>query len=255
MYMIQQKSDAIESAAASNTANNSDSSDDDDDYPDDDFLDEEKVESAPALNVSSVDTLFSDDTGTRSSGALIAGKKSKPDRISLRSASDDARLDNEYGLSPTKLSRDSSGGFKLPIAKIKTLFDASTNDIRYHHVGPPTFQRNTSSSSQNGNLVDLELAPSQRRHATDVPSADWDLSKTAWSAHIQQSAFDASGRQSGDWEEPSNETTYESSKWDPSMWMRQSKYGRRQHCWWFWQISFAIAGVVVLMVLFSKSRS
>jgi hypothetical protein len=249
--MIQQKSEALSSAAAST---NSDRSDDDDDFPDDSFLDEEKVDNRDSLHVSSVDTLFSDDPGTRSSGALIAGKKPKPDRISLRD--EDDRLDNEYGVGPSKLSRGSSGGFHLPIARIKTLFDSSSSEIRYNHLGPPTFQRNTSSSSQNnGNLVDLELAPSSRRHATDVPSADWDLSKTVWSKHIQQTSFDASSPPTGDWEAPSNETTYEASKWSPSMWMRQWKYGRRQSCWWFWQISFAVAGIVVLIVLFSKSRS
>ncbi|CAJ1963821.1 unnamed protein product [Cylindrotheca closterium] len=259
MYMIQQKSEALSSAAASN---NSDSSDDDDDeYPDDSFLDEEKADNLDCLQVSSVDTLFSDDLGTRSSGALVAGKKSKPDRINLRSRSEqeaDDRLDDEYGVSPSKLSRDSSGGLHLPIAKIKTLFDVSSSEVRYHHLAPPTFQRNTSSSSQNnGNLVDLELAPSSRRHATDVPSTDWDLSKTAWSNHIQQNSFDASSRHpGGDWEAPSNETNYEVSKWNRSMWMRHSKYGpSRQSCWWFWQILIAIAGAVVLIVLILKSRS
>lgn len=255
--MIQQKSDAMSSAAASNTA---DSSSDDDDFPDDDFSDEETVDTRPALNVSSVDTLFSDNI--RSSGALVAGKKSKPDRISLRSVSDkedDDRLNNEYGLSPTKRSSDSSDGFRLPIAKIKTLFDATaSSDVRYHHLGPPTFQRNTSSSSQNtGNLVDLELAPSQRQHAAEIPRADWDLSKTAWSSHIPQSQFDnASSRPMGDWEAPSNDSTYQASKWNRNTWMRSKNYYKSpQFCWWFWQIVVAVAGVVFVTVLVLKSRS
>ena len=254
MYMLQQQSDAIASSAAARNENSSDDeSENDNDFPDDNFADEEK---ADALQVSSVDSLFADDNvheGKRSSGALImAGKKlSKPDRISLRSVSEqeaDDRLDNEYGLSPTKLPRDFSEGFRVPIAKIKTMFDSTKeSDIRYHHLHPPpSLERNTSE-----NLVDLELAPGQRRHAADVPSVNWDLSKTAWSQHIQQSAFDASSRPPNDWEAPSNEVVHEryGSKWGPV------KYTKRQLCWWFWQILFAIAGAVVLIILLTKSKS
>jgi hypothetical protein len=254
MYMLQQQSDAIASSTSAASINSSDEeSDNDEEYPDDNFADEEK---ADALQVSSVDSLFATDPdNNRSSGALImAGKRpSKPDRINLRSRSEqeaDDRLDNEYGLSPpTKLSRDFSDGFRVPIAKIKTMFDSTKeSDIRYHHLHPPppSLERNTSD-----NLVDLELAPGQRRHGADVPSVSWDLSKTAWSQHIQQSAFDASSRPPGDWEAPSNEVVHERfrSKWQPV------KYTKRQLCWWFWQILFAIAGAVILIVLLTKSKS
>ena len=258
MYMLQQQSQTALSTASNKVSDDDCTSEsDDDDYSNDgDFLDE--VNADGSLQVSSVDTLFADHDhdhqgggGGRSSGALIRGKKSKPDRINLRSTSEqeaDKRLDDEYGLSPAKLYEDFSGGFHLPIAKIKTMFDTSKSDVRYHHLNPPSLDRNISSSSQN--MVDLELAPAQRRHAAEVSSVSWDLSKTAWSQHIQQSAFDASSRPANDWEAPSNEVTYEKSK--VSMWWQSFKYS--QSCWWFWQITIAVAGVVVLLLLISRSK-
>jgi len=275
MYMLhQQQSEALSSASnRSSDDSSSCSSDNDDDnhYPNEEFTDEETPD---RLQVSSVDSLFNGNDGNdsndqgggsrRSSGALIMGKKSKPDRINLRSTSEqeaDDRLDNEYGMSgsPSKLSRDTSGGsFRLQIAKIKTIFDSSDSDIRYHQLGlppPPTsLERNTSTSSQN--MVDLELAPSHRRHTvTEIPSVSWDLSKTAWSQHIQQSAFDASSRPSttadGDWEAPTNnnDVVYEKSGWKSSMYWPRTKYEKMQLCWWLWTILIFFVGAMAMVYL------
>jgi len=262
--MIQQQSEAISASAGTSNASRSldDSSSDsenDNDFPHEDFGDEDEADNHAALQVSSVDSLFADDglEGSRSSGALIMGKKSKPDRINLRSNSEqeaDDRLDNEYGINPAKLSRGISGNFRLPIAKIKTLFDSSESDVhRYQHLGvppPPSLDRNASTSSQN--MVDLELG-GRRHQAAGIPSVSWDLSKTAWSQHIEQSAFDASSRPPADWEAPSNETIYKKSRWEPSMFWR-SKCHNQGFCWWFWHI-FIFIVFVMLIFYFSESFS